>query len=232
WRSQEVAILAFTTLLILSPLVPNLYVGFRETFRNLYAGQFAIIEFGLLAAVWGWLIPVGGKQKAVGRKGSREGILPTAYCLLPTDVLVGLALAALITKPQVMGLPVLLILLWALSRRRLAIPISAAVSLALLLLVPALLYPGSLASWLNVVFGSRGQAYSQVGVSASVWGVSYQWLGDGTLWVAVAGFLTIVGLLLLLPWWRRDLRDRTSPVPLALPLTLCMNSVISPYMLG
>jgi hypothetical protein len=41
-----------------------------------------------------------------------------------------------------------------------------------------------------------------------------------------------LGVAALLPQWWRDLRDRVSPVPVALGLTICMNSVISPYMLG
>jgi hypothetical protein len=38
--------------------------------------------------------------------------------------------------------------------------------------------------------------------------------------------------VLLLPRWWRDFKDSSSAVPLSLPLTLCVNSIISPYMLG
>jgi hypothetical protein len=65
-----------------------------------------------------------------------------------------------------------------------------------------------------------------------VWGLSYQWLGGGVAWKLVAGALTLAGLALLVPRWWHDLKDRTSLVPLSLPLTICVNSVISPYMLG
>jgi hypothetical protein len=187
----------------------------RETLITLIIGQFAIIELGLLAAVWGWLV----SSERLNSKRRLWG-----------DVLAGLALAVLATKPQAVGLGVLLIGLWALSRRRFATAGSAVASLAILLLVPNIFYPWSLGEWLRVV--TDGQAASQMKVSASVWGVSYQWLGPDLPWQAVAAVLTLVGLVALLPRWWRDLRDRTSPVPLSLPLTLCMNSVVSPYMLG
>lgn len=188
---------------------------YRESILTLYIGQFAIIEFGLLAALWGWLVKSNG--------------LTIRQCLAG-DALAGLALAVLATKPQAVGLPVLLIGVWALSRRRFAIPVSAAISLASLLLLPTLFYPNSLNDWLSVV--SSGQASSQAQVSASVWGLSYQWLGAQSPWMLISIALTLLGVAALLPRWWRDLKDRTSPVPLSLPLTLCMNSVISPYMLG
>ena len=127
-------------------------------------------------------------------------------------------------------MPVLLVGLWALARRRWALPGAAVVTLATLLVAPLLFYPSSLGDWLGVVL--NGQAASQAQVSASVWGLSYQWLNGVVPWVPVAAVLTLVGILALVPGWWRDLADRTSPVPLALPLTICMNSVISPYMLG
>ena len=99
-----------------------------------------------------------------------------------------------------------------------------------MLLAPNLFYPWSLDDWLSIVFGR--QATSQVQVSASVWGVSYQWLGSSLVWMPLAALLSLAGLLLLVPAWRRDLRDKASYVPLSLLLTLCVNSVISPYMLG
>jgi hypothetical protein len=68
-------------------------------------------------------------------------------------------------------------------------------------------------------------------VSASVWGVSYQLLGGMLPWQPVAIALSIAGLVLLVPHWWWDLTDRTSPVPLSLGVTLCVNSVISPYLL-
>jgi hypothetical protein len=192
-----------------------LAVIYRESVVTLFSGQFSIIEFGLLVGVWGYLISSGigeGKRQLVG------------------EILVGVALALLATKPQAVGLPVVLIGLWALARRRWAIPAAAVVSLALLLALPVLFYPSSLGDWLGVLTG--GQASSQVEVSASVWGLSYQWLNGVVPWVPVAAVLTVVGLVALVPSWRRDLTDRKSIVPLALPLTICMNSVISPYMLG
>jgi len=127
-------------------------------------------------------------------------------------------------------LPIVLIGLWALSRRRWIIPAGAVASLAALLGVPALFYPWSLDGWLGVVFG--GQATSQVQVSASVWGVAYQWFGGTSLWLPLAGLITVAGLLFLVPHWWRDLKDKTSAVPLSLPLTLCTGLIISPYMLG
>ncbi len=196
-------------------LTISLCIVYRESILTLYIGQFAIIEFGLLAAIWGWLI----KSNSL-----------TARQRIAGDTLVGLALAVLATKPQAVGLPVLMIGLWALSRRRFAIPASAAISLASLLLLPTLFYPNSLADWLSVV--SSGQASSQAQVSASVWGLSYQWLGAQSPWVLISLALTLLGIAALLLRWWRDLKDHTCPVPLSLPLTICMNSVISPYMLG
>src|SRR5207244_12343065 len=134
------------------------------------------------------------------------------------------------TKQQVVGLAVMLIGLWTLSRKRFIIPVAALSTLALLLLVPNIFDPWSLHDWLAIVFG--GQAGSQAEVSASVWGLSYQWLGTSSPWKAIAIVLSLVGILALLPRWWSDFKDRTSPVPLSLPLTLCVNSVISPYMLG
>ncbi|MEO8288976.1 MAG: glycosyltransferase 87 family protein [Chloroflexota bacterium] len=188
---------------------------YRESIVTLFAGQFSIIEFGLLAGIWGYLISSHSdhtRRRLVG------------------DILMGAALAVLATKPQAVGLPVLLLGLWALTRRRWAIPLSAVASLALLLLAPLLFFPSSLSGWLGVVIS--GQASSQAEVSASVWGLSYQWLPGSIPWVPVAISLSLVGLLALVPSWRRDLTDRKYPVPLALPLTICINSIISPYMLG
>lgn len=208
FRPQALAAIGVTVLLCVLPT-------FRESFVTLYHGQFSIIELGLLAAVWGWLVSsarLAGRQRASG------------------DVLAGVALAALATKPQVVGLAVVLIGLWALSRKRFVIPVAAISTLALLLLVPNVFYSWSLPDWLRVVFG--GQAGSQAEVSASVWGLSYQWMGASSPWKAVATVLSLVGIAALLPRWWGDFKDRTSPVPVSLPLTLCMNSVISPYLLG
>lgn len=188
---------------------------YRESILTLYVGQFSILELGMLAAMWCWLI----SSRDMSREKRRAG-----------DLLTGAALAVLATKPQAVGLVVLLITLWALSRRRYLIPASAAVTLGALLLGPLLAYPWSLGDWIGVVAG--GQASSQVQVSASVWGVSYQWLGANSPWVAVALVLTLVGIGALLPFWWRDLKDKQSPLPMALPLTICVNSVVSPYMLG
>jgi hypothetical protein len=189
----------------------------RETLLTVIIGQFSILELGLLAAVWVWLAAAPTLSPGESRPWPRE-------------IAIGVALAILATKPQVVGLPVLLVGLWAISRRRWVIPASALGALATLLLVPVLLYPWSLGSWWGVVAG--GQAQSQAPVSASVWGVAYQWLGPSSPWVVVALVGSTAGLAALVPWWKRDLLDRVSPVPLALPLTLCINSVISPYMLG
>jgi hypothetical protein len=195
-------------------------VIYRPSLLALYLGQFAIIELGLLAAIWGWLITsaqLDGRRRVWG------------------DVLAGLALAVLATKPQAVGLPVLLIVTWAFSRRRWAIPAGTAASLALLLLVPLIFYRSSLGEWLGIVLGSggtRGQAFSQAQVSASVWGLSYQALGGTWLWAPLAAAASLGILALLVPGWRRDLADRVSPVPMALPFTLCANIVVSPYMLG
>ncbi len=202
----------------LTALGVTLFLGFiyRESILTLYLGQFAIVEFGLLVGVLGWLVSsheLRGRRRAWG------------------DALAGVALVMLATKPQSVGLPIVLLCLWAISRRRFAIPLSAAASFALLLGVPAMFYPTSIGDWLSVVFG-RGQAASQSEVSASVWGLAYQWLGADSPWRLVALALTIVGVAIILPWWWRDLRDKSSPMPMSLPLTLCMNSVISPYMLG
>jgi len=168
-------------------------------------------------AVMGWLITT--HDKVMDRR------------VLGGDLLAGLALAVLATKPQALGLPIVLIALWALSRRRFAIPLSALASYFLLLVLPALLYPSSLGDWFSIVFG-KGQATSQSEVSASVWGLAYQWLGEGSPWKLIALVLTIAGVVAILPWWWRDLRDKSSALPMSLALTLCMNSVISPYMLG
>lgn len=192
-----------------------LAIIYRESIVTLFAGQFSIIEFGILVGIWSYLISSHEKDGELRLAG---------------DILMGVGLAVLATKPQVVGLPVLLLGLWALTRRRWAIAASAIVSLFLLLVAPLLFYPESLSDWLHVVVG--GQASSQVQVSASVWGISYQWLHGSMPWVAVAVALSLVGLVALVPVWRRDLTNRTSPVPLALPLTICINSVISPYMLG
>lgn len=207
WQAVAVVATVFTVLLGLV---------YRESILTLYLGQFAIIELGLLAGVWGWLI----------RSSGREG-----KALLLGDALVGVALAVLATKPQAVGLPVALIVLWALFRRRLAIPASAAIAMSLLILGPVPFYPDSVKDWLWVIFGG-GQAGSQTEVSASVWGLSYQWLGEAAPWRVVAAILSLLGVALLLPRWWRDLRDKASPMPLSLPLTICMNSIVSPYMLG
>jgi hypothetical protein len=188
---------------------------YRETIVTLFSGQFSIIEFGLLAAIWGYLISSRNEQ------GNRR---------LAGDVAMGVALAVLATKPQSSGLPVLLLSLWALSRRRWAVPVSALVSLGALLALPLLFFPNSIGDWLDILV--RGQAGSQVEVSASVWGLSYQWLHTFMPWVPVAAVLTLAGLLALVPSWWRDLTEKVYPVPLALPLAIAMNSVLSPYMLG
>ncbi|MDQ6694711.1 MAG: DUF2029 domain-containing protein [Chloroflexota bacterium] len=207
---KAVAVMALSVILFLS-------FFYRATILTFYVGQFAIFELALLAAIWSWLLSSPGKS---WRK------------LMLGDVLAGLALAILATKPQAVGLPVLLLVLWAVSRRRWTVPLSAAISGCLLLFGPLLFYPGSLSGWLSTVFGAHAQASSQAYVSASVWGVSYQLLGKHGPWVAAATLLSVAGVLALLPSWWRDLKDRTAPIPLSLPLTVCVNSVISPYMLG
>jgi hypothetical protein len=235
-----------TTKIALTALGVTLFlcVAYRESILTLFIGQFAIIEFGLLAAILVWLVSSQhGDQKAVSSKQQAVDahILPTAFRLLPStiegrtrlwgDALTGLALAVLATKPQALGLPIVLLCLWAVSRRRFVIPASAGISFALLMTLPMLFYPNSISEWLSVIFG-KGQATSQAEVSASVWGLAYQWLGADAPWRMVALALTIAGVTAILPWWWRDLRDKSSPIPMSLPLTLCMNSVISPYMLG
>lgn len=197
---------------------------FRETFVTLYHGQFSIIELGLLAAVWRWLMLHGGLSS------STPDMPEQGKTGLYIDLPIGLALALLATKPQATGLAVVLVCLWAISRRRWAIPVSAAAAFLTLLLVPALFYPGSFGDWFGTVLG-KGQAASQSRVSASVWGLSYQWLGASSPWVMVAALLSIAGVVALVPRWLNDFKDKRSPVPLSLPLTLCINSVISPYML-
>jgi hypothetical protein len=187
-RPQVIGALAVTATMCVLPT-------FRVSFLTLYTGQFAIIELALLAAIWTLLI-MSARADARQRWWS--------------DALVGLALAVLATKPQSVGLAVALVGVWAIARRRYVIPGVAVGALAALLLVPNLLYAWSLGDWLAVVRG--GQASSQAQVSASVWGVSYHWLGSGAPWVAVALALTAVGLLALVPRWWGDLRDRLSPV--------------------
>lgn len=190
---------------------------FKANVQNLVVGQFAAVELALLAAVWAWLL--------------RSSSLDTRK-LAWGDALAGVALAVLATKPQATGLALVLIALWAISRKRFLIPVSAAASLAALLLLPLIFYPTSLGDWFSVAF-LRGQASSQASVSASVWGLSYNLLGGkDSPWVPVAVVLSLMGVAMLLPWWRKDLRDRASPVPVSLPLTLGMNSIISPYMLA
>lgn len=188
---------------------------YRESILTLYLGQFSILELGLLAAIWRWLV---SSQHLDERKR------------LWGDALTGVALAILVTKPQSVGLAVLLIAAWAAWRRRYTIPVSGALALIVLLLAPLLAYPWSLGDWFGVVAG--GQASSQAEVSASVWGVSYQWLGSAPFWSLLALALSLAFVLPVVPRWLRDLRGRTSPVPLTLGLTLCVNSVISPYLLG
>jgi hypothetical protein len=210
FRSGAPAAIAAIAVTILASLL------YRESILTLYLGQFSIIELGLLAAVWSWFVSSQsstGQRRAIG------------------DGMAGISLAVLATKPQSVGLAVVLFLVWSLSRRRWIVPAAAIVTLMALLVAPLAFYPGSLGDWLGVVFG-RGQAASQVEVSASVWGLSYQWLGAQAPWAVVAGALTIGGLLILVPRWWSDLKDKTSPVPASLALTLCINSVISPYMLG
>ena len=99
---------------------------YRETIVTLFSGQFSIIEFALLAGIWGYLISSRNEQ------GNRR---------LLGDILMGVALAVLATKPQAVGLPVLLLGLWAFSRRRWAIPVSALASLGALLVLPLIFYP-------------------------------------------------------------------------------------------
>lgn len=209
FRLKEPAVSAAIGITVLLALL------FRESFVTFFLGQFSIIEFGLLAAIWGWLA-------SSGRLGGRRQVWG--------DALAGLALAVLVTKPQATGLAVLLLVLWAISHRRWAVPFGAVASSLLLLVVPMLLYPSSVGDWFSVVL--RGQATSQATVSASVWGLSYQWLGASSPWAVVAAILSLLGVAFLMPAWWRDLRDKTSPVPVSLPLTLCMTSVISPYLLG
>lgn len=188
---------------------------YRESILTLYIGQFSIIALALLAAVWCWLASVPPKMQAQRLIG---------------DALTGSALALLATKPQSVGLAVLLVGLWALSRRRYMIPVSAFLTMVGLLAVPLIFYPQSLGEWLSIVL--NGQAGSQVEFSASVWGVSYALFGDSLPWQWIASALSLGGLLLLVPFWWRDLKNSASPLPLSLPLTLCVNSVISPYLLG
>jgi hypothetical protein len=209
---------------------------YRESILTLFIGQFSIIEFGLLVAILSWLTSAQDVEwKAASSKQNAvlAGMLPSAYegRKVLGDALAGLALAVLATKPQAVGLPIVLLCLWALSRRRFIIPASAIASFGLMMALPMLFYPNSLGDWLSVIFG-KGQAGSQAQVSASVWGLAYQWLGADAPWRLVALALTIAGIAAILPWWWRDLRDKSSPIPMSLPLTLCMNSVISPYMLG
>lgn len=233
WRALNGVLLIWAVISLLRGANPALRTGraagvavglavllafvYRESIVTLTIGQFSIIELGLLAAIWRTLIATG--TLPVGTRPPWTG-----------EVLAGVALGVLAIKPQALGLPVVLIGLWALTRRRWGIPAGAGATLGLLLLGPVLIFPQSLAEWLGIVLG--GQAQSQVTVSASVWGISYQWLGADSLWGLVAGGLTVLGLLLLIPWWRADFRDRASPIPRALPLTLCVNALISPYLLG
>ena len=61
-----------------------------------------------------------------GRVANCIPLVTTALrMLMAGDILVGVALAVLATKPQAMGLHVVLLGLWAISRRRWAIPVSA-----------------------------------------------------------------------------------------------------------
>jgi hypothetical protein len=193
----------------------GLCIIYRETIITLVSGQFSIIEFGLLAGIWGYLISSHNEHM-------RRRFLG--------DVAVGLALAVLATKPQAVGLPVLLVALWALSRRRWTIPVSAVASLTALLALPLLVVPSSMADWVDIVV--RGQAGSQAAYSASVWGLTYQWLHAYIPWIPVAAALTLIGLATLVPSFWHDLTDKLYPVPLALPLTIAINSILSPYLLG
>jgi hypothetical protein len=197
-------------------IVVTVFLGiiYRESLVNVIVGQFAIIEFALLAGLWGYLI---ASKSLTGRR------------LLAGDSLAGVALAVLATKPQAVGLAVLLVVVWAVVRRRWTIPVAAALAMLLLLVLPLLAYSDSLGNWLGILTG--GQAASQMEESASVWGVAYALVGGVLPWQPIAFALSIAGLVLLAPYWWWDLSDRTSPVPLALPVTLCVNSVISPYLL-
>src|SRR5207248_1118801 len=42
---------------------------YRESILTLYHVQFSIIEFGLLAAIWGWLVASGEWRVASGERG-------------------------------------------------------------------------------------------------------------------------------------------------------------------
>ena len=233
WRAANVLLLVWGVAALLRKLNPvfglnnpvsvaalgmTVFLAFtyRESILTLFIGQFAIIEFGLLVGIINWLV-------------TSHNMLASRR--LAGDIVAGVGLAILATKPQALGLPIVLLCIWALSRRRFSMPISAGVSFALLLGLPAIFYPNSLGDWLSVVFG-RGQAASQSQVSASVWGLAYQWMGADAPWRLVALLLTIVGVAVILPWWWRDMKDKSSPMPMSLSLTLCMNSVVSPYMLG
>src|SRR5205085_2403242 len=77
WRFASVSATVVTLVLA---------VIYRETVVTLFSGQFSIIEFALLVGVWGYLI--SGNRRLAG------------------EVLVGVALAVLATKPQAVGLPV------------------------------------------------------------------------------------------------------------------------------
>lgn len=203
-----VAALAVGTLLVLT---------FRPSLLTLHIGQFSIIELGLLTAVWGWLLRSGSRVPDQVRWG---------------DLLAGAALAVLLTKPQAVGLPVLLLLLWSLTRRRWAIPAATVGALAALLLLPLALRPASLGDWLATIFGGRGQAISQAPASASVWGLSAAAFGEQGAWPVVAALACLPLLALLLPRWRADLLRPAAPAPLSLPLTIGVNSLVSPYLLG
>ncbi len=193
-----------------------LSVAFKANVLNLYVGQFAAIELGLLVGVWAWLVRSGS---LAGRKR------------LMGDIASGAALAVLAAKPQSACLAVAFLCLWAISRRRYGILISAVGTLAALLLLPLLFFPASLSEWLSILF-KGGQAASQAEVSASVWGLSYNIVGAGSPWIAVSAALSLAGVALLLPLWRRDMKYTASAVPLSLPITVVVNSLISPYMLG
>src|SRR5687767_6062424 len=77
FRSSRPAVIAAVGLILLLGFV------YRETITTLFGGQFSIVEFGLLVAIWAWLASASTK---------------TQSRLLLGDALAGLALAVLATK--------------------------------------------------------------------------------------------------------------------------------------
>jgi hypothetical protein len=230
----------------------TLALGFPATIVTIVTGQSAIIEFALLAAVWNHLgsrpfctspdsvrttaADASHRSEAGLRITKHSGVVgytrAVQWRYVIGDVLAGLALVALSTKPQANGLAVVLLGLWALSQRRIVMALSAVVGLAAVQFLPLLLFPWSLEGWLRNLFGPHAQATSQAQVSWSIWGLSYQVFGAHGPWRIVAGVVMVLCLCLLLPCWLRDLRDHSAPFPRSLPLTVCVNSVASPYLLG